>query len=312
MAGEAPSQPVLRHPPIALDRANPAAALRTLEVDWTYRPSRRTARVRTSRLVRRIIQRRGPPLYRALVPVTPAGRWIAYFLFMPDGRVSDAHRYTLARLRSELGVKLLLIAAAPAPGPEFDELGLYADALYWKALSGFDFSAFAIAIHAVAAHSPGAELILLNDSVFGPFTSLTTFFGALPWDLAAITANAEVENHTQSYCWRVREVSTALVAGLRRVLSPDWAYDRFADVVLLQETRLARHAAACGTVGAKWFSRSGVSSVELTTSAPIELVEMGAPVLKRSLFGKFGHLHPRQSLLQILRRFDHPLPRSAA
>lgn len=288
-------------------RADLGTALRTLEVDWLYRPSAPNLRVRVSRLARRT-QRRPAPSWHSLMAVTPAPLWIAYFLFLPTGQISEVHRYTIARLRSEAGAKLLLIVASPEPTIVPKELCSKADALYWKALSGFDFSAFAIAIHEVASRSPGAEVILLNDSVFGPFASLRTLFDSLPWDVAALTANAEIENHIQSYCWRARGVTPEFAAGLARVLSSDWAYDRFVDVVTLQETKLARCVSAYASVGAKWFCNSGLPSIELTTSAPIEMIEMGLPLMKRSLLGKFGDLHPRQPLLDILRRFDHPLP----
>ena len=299
----------MRNTPSLSNRSDVTTVLRTLERDWTYRPSAPSARARLSRLVRGFRRAPAPPS-RALVPITPAPLWIAYFLYLPDGRLTASHRYTIARLREERGAKVLLIAATPAPdgGSVLDELGRAADALYWKGLSGFDFSAFALALDEVAAHSSGSELILLNDSVFGPFASLSALFATMPWTVAGLTGNAVYESHVQSYCWRIRSVQRQLVSDLGDVMSRDWAYDRFGDVVLLQETRLAARAARVTSVGAKWYIPLTSRSADLPRIAPLEMLDLGLPLMKKSVLGKYGHLHRSADLMSVLRRFDHPNP----
>ena len=99
-----------------------------------------------------------------------------YFVYTPDGSLSAAHRYTLDRLRSLAG-GVAVICATGERGKVPAELNGLADAVYWKGLGGYDFSAYGLAVREIAARSPGADLLLLNDSVLGPFGDLDAQLG---------------------------------------------------------------------------------------------------------------------------------------
>lgn len=272
--------------------------------DWTYTPSPVAWRVQVSRTLRMTVLRRPAPPHRVIVPATPDARWSVYFAFLPDGAATAAHRYTLAKLAAEPG-KLLVVAATPdrtnIPAAFRDA----ADALIWKGLGGFDFSAYAVALRHLAETSPGADLFVMNDSVFGPFASPAQSLADAPWDLAGFTASSLFENHVQSYAFQLRAATPARIAAL--ALARHTAFDRYMDVVICQETRLARHASRAMAVGARWFAPFE-QALNLSLDHGVQLAEQGVPFLKRSLLGKHVALQDRPDVLRVLERHDHPVP----
>ncbi|TPG08123.1 hypothetical protein EAH84_14210 [Sphingomonas oligophenolica] len=211
-----------------------------------------------------------------------------------------------------------------------EELLAMADAIYWKALSGFDFSAYALMLRAVAERSSGADLYLQNDSVLGPFADVDELLARAPWDLSGFMGSAALENHIQSYAFLVRGVDDATVDRLASVMSTRWACNRWRDVVNLQETRFARVAAVGMSVGALWFApRAGDGEIGLATAmkrklarsstkpviadvrdptlvAGLELVSAGFPFLKKSLFGRNRALQDANALAAFLAAQAHP------
>jgi len=245
------------------------------------------------------------PAHLRLKPVRPAPRWTVYFVYAPQGQLSDAHHFTLRRLR-ELGRPLLVVCAAPAASAVPGSLVDYADALYWKDLPGFDFSAYTLALGEISRLSEGADVFVMNDSVFGPFGDLPALERAARWDLSAFTASPAIENHIQSYAFLLRQVTRPLMSALRSVFIPWLAFNRFPDVVSCQETRLARVASRHMSVGALWYPGPGAPD-DLPRLLPAEMVAAGFPFLKRSLLGKFAGLHDRAQLEAILRAQQHPV-----
>lgn len=278
----------------------PPMALRR---DWTFTPSAPPLVARLSRLKSLLIGWRRPPEHRVLQPLVPAPRWTCYFIYAPDGRLTGAHRFTLARLRAGPG-RLLVVCAVPSPEQVPAELAALTDALIWKGLSGFDFSAYALALRAVAAQSPGADLLIMNDSVLGPFTDVETLLAAAPWTLTGFTASARFENHIQSYAFHLRGVTGETVRALAPVMPEGSAYDRYRDVINLQETRIARLAARRMSVGALWYTGD---IADPSLGAAEYLLGRGFPFLKRSLVGRYAHFQDEAALRAFLTAQGHPL-----
>jgi len=276
-----------------------------LQRDWTFVRSRPTLVARLSRLKSRLTGRRPPPQYRALKPVAPRPRWNAYFAYLPDARLSPGHLFTIERLR-RLDGGLLVICATPGPADVPEELRSMADALYWKGLSGYDFSAYAIALRAIAAHSPGADAFVMNDSVLGPLVDPKPMLDRAPWDLTAFTASSAVENHLQSYAFLLRGVTGERIAAFGSALPERFAYDRFRDVVNLQETRFARLAARHMSVGA-FFYADAASLGDPSLAAAATLLEAGLPFLKKSLLGHYAGFQDEARLRAMLAAHGHPL-----
>ena len=249
-----------------------------LERDWTFQPSE-VPRWRRRQVVQALLTRtRRRPPFAVLREVTPRPVWALYFTYSPDGTLGDVQRFSLERLRDQ-GFAVLAVQAATAPGLVAAELPRYADALYWKGLAGYDFSAYTLGLEAIARHSPGADVLVLNDSVFGPFADLRPMLQAAPWELTGFTASGKIENHVQSYAFVLKNLTPQRLRQLRPVLFPVLALEDRDDVIFCQETRLARVASRSMSVGAHWY---GADS-DPTQSAPFELVEQGFPFVKRSL-----------------------------
>lgn len=276
-----------------------------LQRDWTFVRSRPNLVARLSRLKSAIMGRRPPPPHLVLKPVTERPRWNVYFVYLPDAVLTPAHLFTINRLRA-LDGGLLVVCATPEPRDMPAALDGLADALIWKGLSGYDFSAYAIALRAIAAHSPGADAFVMNDSVFGPLVDPTPLLAQARWDLTGFTASSAVENHLQSYAFLLRDVTAGRLAAFGPALPADHAYDRYRDVVNLQETRFARLAARHMSVGALWYADAGrIGNPSLATATA--LLDAGAPFLKKSLLGHYASLQDEAGLRTRLAIRNHPL-----
>lgn len=275
------------------------------ELDWAFKPSPAPATVRLRRVSSRLRRRIAAPDHRWVRRPSATGDWTLYFVFAADGRLQTAHRFTLDRL-ARLDRRLLIVCAAPSPEQIPAELGGYADALVWKALPGFDFSAYALGLHGIADAAPGSDVLVLNDSVFGPLHDLAPLLSRMRWDLNGFTASGNIENHVQSYAFLLRDVTPNRMRLLRSVLPRETAYDRFWDVVLCQETRFARVAGRTMTVGALLYAGAGeITDPSLDQALP--LLEAGFPFLKRSLTGKFSDRYLPGQVEAALRRYGHPV-----
>lgn len=273
--------------------------------NWNFVRSRATPTVRAVRIVRRLRRRCALPANLVIKPASPATRWTCYFVYLPDGQLHAAHRFTLGRLSAEPG-KLLVVCATPDPALVPGELGRFADALIWKDMPGFDFSAYSIALHHIAHASAAADVMVMNDSVFGPFSPLGELVGKAPWDLTGFTASSNVENHVQSYAFQIRQLTRSRLRSMRLVFPKRMAFNRYEDVVLGQETQLARVAARTMRVGSLWFADASQTSDPSLYKA-VDLVEEGMPFLKRSLLGRLAHYNDPERVRETLLAKGHPV-----
>lgn len=284
----------------------PDPALSALQRDWTFRPSTALLRTRVFRIRDRLLRRAPGPARRVLKRPAGAGSWTLYFAFLPDGTPAAAHRDTVARLRA-LDRRLLIVCAAPDPSSVPDEFGAAADALVWKALGGYDFSGYAAGLLALAEFAPGADAFVLNDSVFGPFGDVGDWLARARWALTGFTATSNLENHIQSYAFVLRDVTPARLGALRSVFMPDRAFQGFRQVVVNQESRLARVANRTMSVGSLLYADTAVAE-DPTLQLSLPLLRAGFPFLKRSLLGgKLAHLYPQEEVAATLRGVGYPV-----
>ena len=249
--------------------------------------------------------RQNAPAWKLLAPPSSAGPWLLYFMYLPEGQLSVQHRFTLERLAEE-NARLMIVCTCPPGHPVLDVLKNHCDALYWKAMEGFDFSAYAIGLAELARHAPGSDVMLLNDSMLGPFSPLTPFIERSPWRLAGLSASSMEENHLQSFALIIRQLDEEFLRAVAPVISTDWCYSTSAPVILLQETRLARVASDHMRVGAFWYT-DGSTYQDLCLNCPEQMLEAGFPLLKRSLFGKFARrFQDPASMRALLQRLGHP------
>lgn len=290
---------------IASEAAMRPVGIEALERDWTFRSSAPDLLTRLARWKARR-HRAAPPRSQAIKIAVPRARWIVYFVYLREGGLTAAHRFTLARLCcADAG--LLIVCATPDPAAVPAELFENADALYWKDLPGFDFSAYTIALDEIARHSPGSDVLVLNDSVFGPLTSIDTLWTEMRWDLTGLTASGRAQNHIQSYAFMLRDWTPAKLRALRPIFPANHAFDDYRYVVAAQETRFAEVAARTMSVGALWYADAR-KCLDPTIFAAEALMATGFPFLKRALMTKHSHFFHRNTILDLLRERDHPVP----
>lgn len=245
------------------------------------------------------------PASRAIKPVSSRSRWAVYFIYIPQGGLSDSHRFTLAKLRALPDRGLLVVCACARPEDVPEDLAPQCDALYWKALGGYDFSAYRLALGAVAQHSPGADVFVMNDSVYGPLKDLSALIEHPPWTLTGFTASSQIENHIQSYAFVIKDVTVKRMRQLRAVFFPVVVFNRAFDVIEYQETRFAKVASRHMSVGAYWFADAGKIE-DPTLVQPLTMLEAGLPFLKKSLLGKHARFAIAADVRAALSRHGHP------
>jgi hypothetical protein len=277
-----------------------------LQLFWSYERSDPGLAMRLVRLRDQVFLRRPRPDHVAIVELEPAPRWVIYFVFAPDGQIDAHHDFTLRRLKDQ-GFKTLIICSTRERARVPAELHGVCDALYWKAVGGYDFSAYRLGLEIIAARAPGASVLLLNDSVFGPFHDLNPLVDYAPWDLTGFTANGANENHVQSYGFFFKQMDRQLLASLESVFYPSSAFDDVDAVIFSQENRMARVASACMTVGAYWYG-DGKKVDDACLRCPFDLMSAGFPFLKRSLFGRMRSFQDVTLAADWLRRYGHPVP----
>ena len=276
-----------------------------LKVDWTFESSPIVATRELRRWFRSRWGASGFPNWGVVRPPVPARRWICLFLYMPDGRVDAAQAFTLSKLK-EVQEPVLVIAGTPDSTAIDPIIQQSADALIWKSLGGFDFSAYSLALHVLAATSSGTDVLVMNDSNFGPFSDLSACFDQAPWDLTGFTGSYLFENHIQSYAFVLKALTEQRLRLMGQIFPRTHAYDLMSDVVLLQELPMARVAARSMSVGARWFLPQHTGLIDPSLARPLELLELGHPFLKKSLFGKHARFADQSRLREELRRRGHP------
>lgn len=231
----------------------------------------------------RLTARKPAPSSKVMKPVFSDTHWTLMFIYLPSSELGEAQRYALRQLKA-LGRRLMIVCAAPKPCNVPEELLEMADALYWKGLGGFDFSGYAIGLHGVAANSPGADVLVMNDSTFGPFGNLSCLIDRAPWDLTGFIASSELERHFQSFAFHIRNVTPARMRCLRSIFPQSYSYDDIMPVVLCFETRFARVASRSMSVGCLWYGPNDGQDPAIAHG--LALLDQGFPFLKRGLLSK--------------------------
>lgn len=271
---------------------------------WAFAPSRVPLWVTRRRLGLAARHWCRPPTFQVVKPASARERWIVYFMYCPEGETLPHHLFTMTHLR-ELDLPILAVCATPPTG-SVPRLCLGADSIIVKALNGYDFSAYSIALGHLSRHSPGADVFLLNDSMLGPFSDLRPFFDSAKWDLTGLTSSEKIENHIQTYGFFLRKLTPRILRQLGGVFSRHISFDRHVPVVYLQETRMARLAYRHMSVGSFWHEGSGLRR-DPTLFHALSLAADGFPFVKRSLLGRHAAKKDVAQIRSLLRDHGHPL-----
>jgi lipopolysaccharide biosynthesis protein len=117
----------------------------------------------------------------------------------PEGVVDE---YVVRLVKALREVCDLLVFVSASPGLLPSNVHVDADLVIVRENRGFDFSSWKAGLDAVPHWDRFDEIVLCNDSVYGPLSSLSGAFDTMASDRCdfwGITDNREIDHHIQSY-----------------------------------------------------------------------------------------------------------------
>jgi lipopolysaccharide biosynthesis protein len=167
------------------------------------------------RWVRRLTSRRRPLVLDAqgsavhvegdehLPTAAPTGRIAVVAHWTPDTRVSRSAGELTRALMSN-GYRVIFVSTAEGPDPLDWEGGRPPDVTVLRRPNvGYDFGSWATALHRYPAIAATAHVLMLNDSLvgpFGPIGHLLDHFDRSAADVWGLTDTTQFSHHLQSYC----------------------------------------------------------------------------------------------------------------
>jgi len=129
------------------------------------------------------------------------GRWCIYSHYNKAGSI-DLYVIDAVRSLRDAGFCILFVSTSPVENSEcLTRLKLYVSILAVRENIGYDFGSYKLGIQLIVNHRfPLLQLLLTNDSVFGPFFDLSPFLvKAGQCDIFGMTESFELGYHLQSY-----------------------------------------------------------------------------------------------------------------
>ena len=216
----------------------------------------------------------------------PGKPWAIYFIYCPESVGLSEQKESLKNLRDQ-GFNILAVCASERDSAVLDEFRHLVDAMIWKELQGYDFSAYLLGARLLVDRFGSVDSLLLNDSVLGPYTDVMPLMEHSPWRVAGLTSARSVQDHFQSYCLLIKGLDAEIVSSLEAVISESSVFDSHRDVVFFQETSLAHVMAKRFTAGSILAPLHG-HELQIVVGNPEGLSRLGFPFIKKSIFGKFS------------------------
>lgn len=226
----------------------------------------------------------GRVVHGSLEHVHAADRVALIAHFDPGARLSPSVRALVAALDDE-GWVPVVVSASPRAPDAYDLPG--SAAVILRPNLGYDFGSWATALRMLPEARAGAEVILANDSMVGPFAPLDVLMGrveASGADVWAATSSLQLAPHLQSYFLRFapgvldRPELVEFFAGVRHLTNKVAIVRRYE----LGLTRVIRRAGLRSAAGFPAASL-GAGRANPTTAAWRELMVAGHPFFKRTL-----------------------------
>ena len=209
--------------------------------------------------------------------------------FDSSGQISEADRHLLRKFK-EIGYEVVLISTSVQGEAKHKELwteiGDEVDGLLTKPNSGFDFGSWACGISQLEISKKlTGNLILINNSVFGPFGKLESLLNSWNTDcpIFGITSSNEFVEHVQSYFIGFRNSMLRELAFINYWKS-DFDQKIKWNTILRNEMRWANYFKSAGfSVCVKHEPPKGFLRNPLTFHWS-NLLRNGMPFVKKSLF----------------------------
>jgi hypothetical protein len=237
--------------------------------------------------------------------ITLGGAWVVFFCFFEGAELPAQHAFTIGRLKAE-GLNVLVVHACDheAAAAAFASSGV--DILLWKERRGYDFSGYTVGLRHLVEREGCVDVIVMNDSVLGPFHSLRRVCEQAPWGFTAFVMNGAITPHSMGSAFILKGLDGQRLRRLSSVFLPWVSFDSQGPVVMLQETRLAEVASRSMTVGAMFSAQSPTGVTYLPLGNPEGMIRLGFPFFKRSVFDKFSGHFDQVHYRQVLVGLGHP------
>lgn len=173
-------------------------------------------------------------------------RTVVYAHYDPAHRVAPYVRYAVERLMS-CADRLVFVSASDLPSGETGWLAPYPATLMVRANAGLDFASYRDGLLQLPIRA-GEEIVLANDSVYGPFFELGDIFATMSGRLApawSLTRSEEIAEHMQSYflCFGAEVVASRAFWDFWRGCA---VLERKRDIILDYEVGLSRSLQQAG------------------------------------------------------------------
>jgi lipopolysaccharide biosynthesis protein len=236
---------------------------------------------------------------RAMTRVAVLASW------QPDGRVSPSVGRLLRALQ-QAGFGTLLVSTAPGSDPLTWAGGRPPKVTVLRRPNlGHDFGSWATAFHRTPELLRCPALLLMNDSLVGPFTPLASVverFLSSDAQMWGLTDSLELAPHVQSYCLGFKDGALQ-----RRALRRFWSDVRVerdrGELVRRYEIGLSEIARSEGVKAQVAFSREGVAEGEEnpTLHGWRRLLERGFPFVKRRVIREPEAWSPDEPVESVVR-----------
>lgn len=135
-------------------------------------------------------------------PADDVGRVAVVAHWSPDGHITGSVRALVDQLAGH-GFHVVLVSSTPAPGPlRWPQGATPARTVLRRPNVGYDFGSWAVGLDRYPQVRRADRVLLLNDSMAGPFAPLDDVVGdflSTSADVWAVTDSTEIAPHLQSY-----------------------------------------------------------------------------------------------------------------
>jgi lipopolysaccharide biosynthesis protein len=206
-------------------------------------------------------------------------RVCVFVSYSPTPAIRPHVRFHIEALLAEHFTVVLMLNVDDAPRPlKFDAVA----GLVIRANAGFDFGAWADAFRMFPALWSAESVLLVNDSVFGPFGDFHAVIErayAGPADVVGMTENHQYTHHIQSYFTLLRGAALRS-EGVRRTWQSTMNLPTKEDVIRRYELEMRARYTAMGLTCATLFKAERLHPQDPLYHKWTELADGGMPYIK--------------------------------
>ena len=229
-------------------------------------------------------------------------RVVVYAHYNPSSNVDEYVYYNLKALKA-VSSRVYFVSNSPISCTNKNRLSFFCESIRERPNVGYDFSMWRDVIESIN-YSNLDELVLTNSSIIGPFGDIEIMFESsrlLECDIWGLTSNNQIDWHIQSFFIAFKK--TALLSGcFKQFWNSVLPYKNKGQVIRSYEVGLSQFFIENGfrllvLFKIDWLGlvknapkaadyAKMLSNQNQTILAPIELMKMGMPYIKREILVK--------------------------